>query len=197
MSGTPYTHEDFTVVPDYCPLKYTYSETSLTDSDGNSDTAISRTDKTFTFSYDKDDAPVNPVAQTQTVTITAMSDSKYPTSFPKKSDSATFDLDFTDPCLSAVTSSVTVTPQNNQFNDKYSGADITFTYSPFTVSPSFCKTTVTCASVSPASPLTCIEINDDGQVVWNFGPSDYETVDPGTYVFTYDVGIEGLPATNE
>ena len=110
MSAAPYTHADFTVVPDYCPLKYTYSETSLTDSDGNSETAISRTDKTFTFSYDKDDAPVSPVAQTQTVTITATSDSKYPTSFPKKSDSASFDLDFTDPCQSSATSSVTVTP---------------------------------------------------------------------------------------
>ena len=110
MSAAPYTHADFTVVPDYCPLKYTYSETSLTDSDGNSDTAISRTDKTFTFSYNKDDAPVSPVAQTQTVTITATSDSKYPTSFPKKSESASFDLDFTDPCQSSATSTVTVTP---------------------------------------------------------------------------------------
>ena len=64
MSGPTYTHPEFTVVPNYCPLTYTYSETYLTDANGNTDTAISRTDETFTFSYNKDDAPVNPVAQT-------------------------------------------------------------------------------------------------------------------------------------
>ena len=91
-SATPYTHPNFVVSPDFCPLTYTYSETTLLDGS----TAISRTDKTFTFSYDMESA----IDQTQTVTITAKSDSKYPTSYPKKTDSETFDLTFVNPCLS-------------------------------------------------------------------------------------------------
>ena len=61
-TGATYTHPEFSVAPSYCPLTYTYSETTLTDGNGDIDSAIDRTDKTFTFSYDKDDAPVNPVA---------------------------------------------------------------------------------------------------------------------------------------
>ena len=45
--------------------------------------------------------------------------------------------------------------------------------------------------------MPCVELNENDQAVWNIGPSDYETVAPGTYVVTYDVGIEGLPATNQ
>jgi hypothetical protein len=106
MSGPTYTHGEFTVVPSFCPLTYTYSETKLVG--GEDDTAISRVNKIFTFSYDKDDAPVNPVAQTQTVTVTATSDSLYTATFPSKSDSASFDLTFVDPCSSSSTSSVTI-----------------------------------------------------------------------------------------
>ena len=103
-TDSTYTHPVFTVVPAFCPLTYSYSETSLTDGDGNSDTAISRVDKTFSFFYDKDNAPVNPVAQKQTVTITATSGSKYPTVFPSQTDNESFDLTFIDPCLSDTTS---------------------------------------------------------------------------------------------
>jgi hypothetical protein len=56
---------------------------------------------------------------------------------------------------------------------------------------------VTCASVEPANILSCPELDEAGEVVWNFGPSDYDTTPPGTYVFTYDVGIDGLPDTNK
>ena len=39
-----YTHEEFVVDPDYCPIQYTYVETPFDDTDGNEATAISRTD---------------------------------------------------------------------------------------------------------------------------------------------------------
>jgi hypothetical protein len=147
LSAPTYTHANYDVDPVYCLLTYIYSETKLTDGEGNADvTAISRDDKTFTFFYNKDDAPVSPVAQTQTVTVTATSDSKYETSYPKKSDFATFDLIFTDPCLSSSYSSVTETTQTSPSSDKYSASDLTFTYNAFEVNPAFCKTTVTCAS---------------------------------------------------
>ena len=101
MSAPSYTHPDFTVNPSFCLLTYSYSETKLDDDS----TAISRNDKQFTFSYESGDA----LGQTQTVTITATSDSKYPTQYPKKSDSETYDLTFINPCLSDQYASVTPT----------------------------------------------------------------------------------------
>ena len=65
------------------------------------------------------------------------------------------------------------------------------------MSPSFCKTTVTCASVLPANTLACPELDNNGEYIWNFGPSEYDSTAPGTYEFTYTVGIEGVPETNK
>ena len=76
VSATPYTHPDFVIVPDYCGIEYSYNWTSLTDSDGNTGTAISRSDKTFSFFFDDDfdDFDFN---QNQRVEITASSIDKY------------------------------------------------------------------------------------------------------------------------
>ena len=81
--------------------------------------------------------------------------------------------------------------------DNYSGADLVFSHNEFGVSPDFCKTIITCTSVQPVNTLPCQDLDENGDVVWNFGPSDYETVAPGTYVFTYEVGIDGLPSSNK
>jgi len=162
MSGPSYTHPNFVADPVFCPLTYTYTETPLTDANGNTDTAISRTDETFTFTYNKDDAPVNPVAQTQTVTITATSGSLYTQSFPSKTASNSFDLTFTDPCLSETTSSVIVTAQSGTFTDNYSSTPLVFTYNAFGTNPSFCNASVTCASVSPSNIIVCPELDENG-----------------------------------
>ena len=63
-----YTHEEFVVDPDYCPIQYTYVETPFDDADGNEATTISRIDKTYTFTWTKD---LSPVGQTQTATVSA------------------------------------------------------------------------------------------------------------------------------
>ena len=80
--------------------------------------------------------------------------------------------------------------------DTYSKTDIVFTYSPFTVEPSFCEMTVSCKTVSgPSNLLGCKELTD-GKLTWNFSPDDY-TVDkltPGQYTYTFDVSTGNDPA---
>ena len=93
-SATPYIHPIFEIVPDYCPLMYSYSATSLNDGD----TAVilpTSNDYTINFAYSKDLAPLG---QTQTITVTAEAMSKYNFS-TTKSDSRTFDLTFDNPCI--------------------------------------------------------------------------------------------------
>lgn len=73
----------------------------------------------------------------------------------------------------------------------FDGVDTTFTYNPFTITPSECSITIMCASVTPSIPsLPCQEIDlITGTVVWNFTEEDYNNgnVPPGDYDFCYDV----------
>lgn len=72
-------------------------------------------------------------------------------------------------------------------------------YNPFVTTPNWCGTTITCLSVSPANQgLSCTgheldSINDT--TTWSFDGFDYATTAPGTYTYTYEVCISGLPAT--
>ena len=50
----------FTIVPDYCPIDYTYAVTLLSDGDTAIKTMPAGGDRTFVFEYTKDDAPVSP-----------------------------------------------------------------------------------------------------------------------------------------
>ena len=68
----PYEHPVFTVEPEICDVVYTYDVRNL----NAGDSAIVRSDKTFTIFYNNDDSPISPVAQTQLVTITATSGSE-------------------------------------------------------------------------------------------------------------------------
>ena len=57
-----YEHPEFMISPDFCTIKYNYSITTL--AAGN--TAISQSataDRTFTWFYNNDDKPINPVIQ--------------------------------------------------------------------------------------------------------------------------------------
>ena len=69
-NATPYAHPVFISDPVYCEIDYTYSETKLS----AGDSAISTLGGTTEFFYDKDLAPLG---QTQTVTVTATSNSVY------------------------------------------------------------------------------------------------------------------------
>ena len=94
-SEKSYIHSAFTIDPDYCLLDYTYAATSLQ----AGDSAILQyvpVENKFLFHYDKD---LLPLGQTQTVTVTATSNSKYTVVNTKKDDFRTFDLTFNNPCI--------------------------------------------------------------------------------------------------
>ena len=91
-----YTHPDFTVSPSYCPIKYEYDLTMLT----NDETAIIQDPidpKTFSFLYY---SSLDPLSQSQTVTVNVNTDSLYPTSTTTKlTKSQSFTLTFKNPCF--------------------------------------------------------------------------------------------------
>ena len=93
QAHTDYTTASWTVSPDYCELDYSQDYTRLQDGD----TAVQVKDGstfgadgaiTYAFEYTKDLVPLDPT-QTQTVTISATSKSKYGTN-----DAATAEVDF-------------------------------------------------------------------------------------------------------
>jgi len=134
-----YTHPEFTIEPVFCQLTYTYNVQSL----NAGDSAIVRNDKVFTIFYNNNDSPINPVPQTQVVTITATSGTS--------SEQGTFEVSFESPCQDKDLVTITATTQSATVpaSDSYTSTDMTFTYNAFQVVPSYCDLTVTCRSVSP------------------------------------------------
>ena len=95
-SAEPYTHPEFTVSPSYCPIKYEYGWTML----ANGDSAITQDsvdEKKFTFFYN---TSLDPLSESQTVTVTVSTDSLYPTSTTQKvTKIQKFTLTFKNPCF--------------------------------------------------------------------------------------------------
>ena len=99
-----YTPDDFTVVPSYCDVIYSYDVGSVLDATNDPSSAVTGSDdKTFNFFYDRDSAPVDS-NQTQTVTVTATS---APSKFqaisgeaeaPASEESDDFPVTFLSPC---------------------------------------------------------------------------------------------------
>ena len=84
---------------------------------------------------------------------------------------------------------MTLTPaaQTVQLVSNYDGMTITFTYTPYTVTPSWCDVTVKCVSVS-SNLLACQDLDENGQVNWTFDGDDYTNgITPGTYTYTFNV----------
>ena len=71
-----YTHPDFVVSPDFCPIDYTYQDSGFTISDigPETDTVITREGQKFNFFWDTNRRPLG---QTQVVTVTGVSNSIY------------------------------------------------------------------------------------------------------------------------
>ena len=124
------------------------------------------------------------------MTITATLLSKYATDSASEVDSSeTFDLNFANPCIDPNFVKLTATPQTNPRADAYTSDDVTFTYNPFTVEPSFCPMTVTCKTVSGPSNVLPKQNLVDGKLIWNFTPEDYTDngLTSGDYVFLFEV----------
>jgi len=177
-----YTHPDYTIVPPFCPFRYTYSTTTIL---STGDSAITRADKTFSFFYDQ---PISDyTAAVQVTTVTATSYSIYnPTPAAPLTASETFDTTFLDPCLDKDFVTITATPSSRK-SDNFSGANLDYTVA-FTVVPSFCTLTVQCDTVLPPnSGITCTE-TADGSVTYSFDQSDHlGGIQPGDYTINYKV----------
>lgn len=99
-----YTHADWTIVPSYCPVDYTYAYAPAEILPGV--TAISQSGKTFSFKLDQELSDYNTAEQV--TTITGTSNSIYNPSPNTKNDAKSFKLTFKDPCLE--NGFVTITP---------------------------------------------------------------------------------------
>lgn len=55
--------------------------------------------------------------------------------------------------------------------------------------PSWCEATVICTGVTgPSDYLSCQELDENGQVSWQFDGTDYQNgLTPGSYTFTFQV----------
>ena len=93
-----YTHPDFNISPDYCPVDYSYSIQAFVDGSNTLATAIDQDGKTLKFFWDTNKSPLT---QTQTVTVTGTSTTIYNRNKAPETDSSTFTLDFADPCIDA------------------------------------------------------------------------------------------------
>ena len=94
-----YTHPDFSISPDYCPVDYSYDATTIVDgSDNYATTVFISEEKKLQFFWDTNKSPLT---QTQTVTVTGTSTTIYNRNKAPETDSSTFTLDFADPCIDA------------------------------------------------------------------------------------------------
>ena len=84
-SAASYVHPDFTVTPTFCPVAYEYSVTPLNDNES----AIDISGQQFSFFYDES---LGDHVGRQTVTVTARTDSIYPTA---STESLSGEADFT------------------------------------------------------------------------------------------------------
>ena len=133
------------------------------------------------------------MTQKQTVTVTATTYSDYNNQSPDKQASASFDLTFLDACLYDNLITLTQTAQTQTIAGNYNSQPSIFTYIAFGVSPTWCDVTVTCDSVvGPSQYLSCVELDNNGQIVWNFDDTDYTGgLTPGSYTYTFNVQVGG------
>ena len=97
--GQSYTHPEFTIEPAFCLVDYTYIVTPLQDGSTAFKKQPESNDRTSEFEYTKDNLPMGPPVQTQTVTVLATSHSKHGIVRPPKTVFGTWTLSFLDACL--------------------------------------------------------------------------------------------------
>ena len=142
-SAPDYVHAEFTTDPAFCEITYSYNIDPL--DNGLSAVTQSGGDRTFQFFYDNDNTPIDATVETQLVTVTATSSSKFGVTQPTISTTDDFEVSFNDPCV--VPGLVTITPTTQvaqPLEVKYDNVPVQFNYNEFTVSPSYCEATVTC-----------------------------------------------------
>jgi len=140
------TYADFgpgtwAIVPSYCPFDFEVVCTPIVPVANAPDTAITFNDDTDTFSVDYQNE-VDPITQTQTCTVKAVSFSVYKNLVDTVTleEQETFDLSFKDPCSDASVVTLKDPGQISPPDDfKYDGMTQTFTYDDFIASPNWCE----------------------------------------------------------
>ena len=139
-----------------------------------------------------------------TVTVNIESDSLFTKTQATISDSTSFDLSFTNPCVLENKTTLTSKSQSDPLSDDYSGNDVTFTYDPFTVEPTYCPLTVSCTSVvyqgtAITTGISCSEIDTNtNTLVSSFSGTDYQNgLAPGDYLYTFTVSTGGPGALTQ
>jgi len=196
-----YTHQAFTATPSYCPFDLSYTLGTIS---GTSDSALTRSGTTFSFSYNSEISDYSTV--TQTTTITASHKSIYNASpVGPTTQSASFTTSFTDPCITSGYVTLTIAATDATKTDSYSGSTISNAIS-VTTNPSWCPVTVTCDTVTPSSSFPCISPTGSKPSYSHdvtIGDSTYyaggsSPVAPGTYTISLEVytgstpGVSGL-----
>ena len=96
-------------------------------------------------------------------------------------------ITFNNPCVEDFT--LTATGQGTTTSDKFTGTNIAFSITPFTITPDFCPVTYSCAGVTlvggGTSTVSCsdITINADGSVSFSADSDAYVNgvITPGQY----------------
>ena len=89
---------------------------------------------------------------TNTVSIAAESYSAYQADDTNKlTASDEFDVSILSPCEDSTYTTITAVDQTQPASDTYSGTNVVFTYTDYTVEPSFCTLYVTCEGVTNPS----------------------------------------------
>jgi len=192
QTSQSYTPADFTIVPAHCSFDAVATPSALAPPSITSPvTVTSHTD--FSIFYDTD---LQPAGQTQTVTVTATSKTlktTFNSQTTPETDSGSFDVTYTNPCLDPTYTTVSTTTQSGTttITDNYSGTTNTFQYTPYTVTPSVCSLEVVCSTITGASSaLTCGSYPMSANTVTvTLGETEYKAaaITPGTYTFTYKV----------
>lgn len=104
-------------------------------------------------------------------------------------------MNYLNPCKDLSIAKLTAPPagQSNPPDQDYSGTNTVFTYTEYTVEPSFCPITITCDSVTPVQ--ADVKCPDNGPfkgaftVTNNWDSSKYGDggIEPGDYVYTFTV----------
>ena len=102
-------HPEFTIVPSFCLIDYSYTISNLQDGSTAFKKEPENNDRTSVFEYTKDNKPMGPPVQVQTVQVSATSNSKHGTTNAAKTDAGTWTLSFIDACGDADLSTVTAT----------------------------------------------------------------------------------------
>jgi len=133
------------------------------------------------FTANSDDQSL--IGSTKTYTVSAKF-ATWPSSIYSTASSVTKSgtIEFIDPCLDPFT--FESTGQTDPASDKYTGNDITYTLTPFTITPDYCEVSYVCDSITfengATSSIACNDLTAAGELFGKTGAGGSLTYSIGT-----------------